>query len=1210
MNSLLDTVGSSLDAIGTLSCKGALLALVVGAAIRLLRRKLSPAWRHGLWLLVLVRLVAPDVATSPWSMSRWMKVPRSVAPPAIATMDPPPVEPVPFAEASLDSQPDEPVASAPSAEPQIITTFPTLHQVAWTSWQWLAFAWLLGAGCVVGIMVVLHLRMRARVRRDGTAPPPETRAALHEACALARVWRAPDLIITDAVCAPALFGIVRPAILLPRDFAAACEPAALKLILLHELAHQRRRDLWTQVAASLVIALHWFNPLVWWAGRRMRAEAEMAADARVLRWTSTQEAQRMGGVLLAFAHQAAASWVVWLTSATLLGIAENKRDLRHRIEALTDLARGRRTWWLMGLAAFVALAITGLTKAPAEDAKKDAAPTTATTPATTITVKGIVVDDLGKPIPDARCYLSIGEVNDREVRKSTSDAEGRFRFESVPGATELSLRARHSDFMDSSPLTQEFKGDEPKGHRIVLPRATGWLTGVVTRKSDGTPVKNAPVYIAPEGLLPLPMLMSFSRKGKTDEAGRYRILKLSSNHADEVMIVDAPGLAVLVTKFTWKEGGIITLDHALEPDTGVSGKVVNADGKPVPGASVALCNRMYMMRSPMRKSRDSDYYSALSSYWLGNPETDDKGAFTGRGLDPRSFDELRLVAEHPTEGFIHVRLKDWTPGGTLKLERWATLHGKVTGPDNKPLSDARMEFNENQFEKDADGKLIFSVMHKSTVTTDKEGRYRAGQILPHSKNNMVRVNEAFAPLQKNPLEAGETREFDISLAPKDAQPPKENLRARKVTGRVSLPSNFPAVSDSYDFSVLVGLLGERGATRLNPPGADGRFESSALEPGEYLLRIWLDPKDEKLSPVIEKGVSMIFKLEADAKRQALDLGEFKLAASDFAFRPAAQRMAEQAARKKESDQRINSPVAGGVKFTTWTGSGGRGVGPEQKVSADGRIVGTTKANLERFIIRGTKADGSQHFSTAQVTTADPDAVFEKKLTFTPAAVVEGKMNNLPADYEGDGWVVATVWVWNYAKPGVAINGAFPVVFWNAWASVQRDGKFRFAALPRGSLTLTGVGKGWSTRGTSEYNTDVLVNLLGAEPVTKLSVDTMPAFEQRVRLLRPDGSPAAGAAITVMRNTVPLRNLALEPLSRDVAPEDAAAYERCKNTTPHSHRAVADAEGNATLGNLSRTTETCEVRWTDPKTKAAHVEKMDLKVGSSEALVVKLTGKAG
>ena len=515
----------------------------------------------------------------------------------------------------------------------------------------------------------------------------------------------------------------------------------------------------------------------------------------------------MGEVLLGFANHAAAGWMMWFAAATVLGISDNKRDLRHRIEALMDVARGRRTWWMLGLAAFVVLSITGLTKAPAEEAKKDAAQTTAATPAT-VTVKGIVVDDLGKPIPDARCYLSIGEVNDREVRKSTSDAEGRFRFESVPGATELSLRARHSDFMDSSPLTQEFMGDEPKEHRIILPRATGWLTGVVTRKKDGTPVKNASVYVAQDTTLPLPMLMSFSHGGaKTDEAGLYRILKKSNDNTEGVTIVDAPGLAILVTKFTWKDGEIITLDHALEPDTEVSGKVVNADGKPVRGASVSLSNRMYMMSRPMSKSRDSDYYSGLSSYWLGKPETDDNGVFTGRGLDPRSFEELRLVAQHPTEGFIRVRLKDWTPGGTLKLERWNTLHGKVTGPNNEALSDARMEFTDHQFERDADGKPIFSVMHKSTSITDKQGRYRADQILPHSNSTMVRVNGKFAPPQMIPLGAGETKEFDISFAPKDAPLPQKPLQLSKGNGpshpalefsrRLATATRSACLSDSW-----------------------------------------------------------------------------------------------------------------------------------------------------------------------------------------------------------------------------------------------------------------------------------------------------------------------------------------------------------------------------------------------------------------------------
>ena len=69
-------------------------------------------------------------------------------------------------------------------------------------------------------MAVLHWRMLRHVRRDGAEPRQDAWSALQEACAVAGVKRVPDLIVTDAVCASALFGIVRPVILLLREFAA------------------------------------------------------------------------------------------------------------------------------------------------------------------------------------------------------------------------------------------------------------------------------------------------------------------------------------------------------------------------------------------------------------------------------------------------------------------------------------------------------------------------------------------------------------------------------------------------------------------------------------------------------------------------------------------------------------------------------------------------------------------------------------------------------------------------------------------------------------------------------------------------------------------------------------------------------------------------------------------------------------------------------
>jgi bla regulator protein BlaR1 len=84
--------------------------------------------------------------------------------------------------------------------------------------------------------------------------------------------------VTDAVTAPALTGLWKPTILLPTRSLEKLDDEALRFVLLHELAHLRRRDLWTNWILAVLRSLHWFNPFVWWAFHRLRVEAERAAD--------------------------------------------------------------------------------------------------------------------------------------------------------------------------------------------------------------------------------------------------------------------------------------------------------------------------------------------------------------------------------------------------------------------------------------------------------------------------------------------------------------------------------------------------------------------------------------------------------------------------------------------------------------------------------------------------------------------------------------------------------------------------------------------------------------------------------------------------------------------------------------------------------------------------------------------------------------------
>jgi beta-lactamase regulating signal transducer with metallopeptidase domain len=97
---------------------------------------------------------------------------------------------------------------------------------------------------------------------------------------------------------PAVLGVLRRRVVLPQDFEAAFDPEERRLMLLHEGVHLRRADnAWNLLAAALLV-LHWFNPVAWWAWRRLRADQETSCDAAVLRQEPTRAQATYAAALL------------------------------------------------------------------------------------------------------------------------------------------------------------------------------------------------------------------------------------------------------------------------------------------------------------------------------------------------------------------------------------------------------------------------------------------------------------------------------------------------------------------------------------------------------------------------------------------------------------------------------------------------------------------------------------------------------------------------------------------------------------------------------------------------------------------------------------------------------------------------------------------------------------------------------------------------
>jgi bla regulator protein blaR1 len=98
------------------------------------------------------------------------------------------------------------------------------------------------------------------------------------------------LCSSDLAQVPTALGLVKPAIVIPVWVMQELSPSELNQILLHEIAHLRRWDDWTNLAQKLVKALFFFHPAVWWIEKKVSLEREMACDDAVLAETASPRA--------------------------------------------------------------------------------------------------------------------------------------------------------------------------------------------------------------------------------------------------------------------------------------------------------------------------------------------------------------------------------------------------------------------------------------------------------------------------------------------------------------------------------------------------------------------------------------------------------------------------------------------------------------------------------------------------------------------------------------------------------------------------------------------------------------------------------------------------------------------------------------------------------------------------------------------------------
>ena len=347
--------------------QAAVLAGLILAAQWWLRKRLSPSWRYGLWLLLVVRLlmpVSPQSAFSVFNLAR--TTPRHSAAASHA----------PILSAAVGSEPAAivpthvPVVVEPGEAPLIVQPPAGVRPAVEIDWFAIAFCGWLAGVCFFGARLVwTNGRFRSRIA--GYQPIADTAVTrLFDECRAAfKISRPVRLIESEEVESPAVYGFWRKWLLLPDGVFERFSAGELRCIFLHELAHIKRGDVGINWLVSLLQVLHWFNPILWLAWARMRADRELATDALALAHVGENDRAPYGETIIKVLEGLTGERAL----PGLVGIVENKAQLKERLAAI---CRPGRYWQWAALTVAALLAGIGLTgaqsgKGPAPETQAD-----------------------------------------------------------------------------------------------------------------------------------------------------------------------------------------------------------------------------------------------------------------------------------------------------------------------------------------------------------------------------------------------------------------------------------------------------------------------------------------------------------------------------------------------------------------------------------------------------------------------------------------------------------------------------------------------------------------------------------------------------------------------------------------------------------------------------------------------------------------------
>ena len=255
-----------------LSLMGSILALGILAVKAIFRQRLSAKLHYYIWILLVLRLILPIDIQSHISFMNFIPIEqKELDPHFIAEQYVPNI----ITNSTITTE------NTPSIEDSNALADPGIMGAIF-NYDTAAVLWIIGVLSALLYILCVNILMMAKLKKCSICDRENLLEILEVEKSRLKINSKVKIIYSNYSKSPAVYGMIRPKILIPEELIDKLTPEEFRFVFSHELNHIKNKDLVVNNLLMIVKAIYWFNPLIWYSLNQVKQDCEVACDASVI----------------------------------------------------------------------------------------------------------------------------------------------------------------------------------------------------------------------------------------------------------------------------------------------------------------------------------------------------------------------------------------------------------------------------------------------------------------------------------------------------------------------------------------------------------------------------------------------------------------------------------------------------------------------------------------------------------------------------------------------------------------------------------------------------------------------------------------------------------------------------------------------------------------------------------------------------------------